>query len=1357
MVDPRPQSSSGRIEMVTTFSVGAAREAALSALKKRGFGEDPIHEEQSNAPQDPHKVTTASAPDHVAEKAHDDHKEKMWAGQSNMLVAVRVRPLRSHDRSKRECIRVLDRKMVVVLDPSSENQNDILRQNRTREKKYAFDHVFEPEDSNEVVYSHTTKFLIDGILNGFNATVFAYGNTGAGKTYTMLGTPEKPGIMMLTLDDLFDDIKAKQNDEAHGVDYKVSVSFLEVYNENIRDLLAVVNGRSDDYLDLREDPLKGPVVAGITEIEASSSKDVMGLLRRGNRNRTQEPTAANKESSRSHAVLQVVVEQRDRAPETGNRMSENTDNSQEVPVMATVRIGKLSLIDLAGSERAAATQNRGARMIEGANINRSLLALGNCINALGEKGGKGTFVPYRDSKLTRLLKDSLGGNCRTVMIANISPSLGSFEETLNTLKYANRAKNIKTNVTRNVLSVNYHISEYVNLITGLKSQIAKLRHQILCQQDKPERDHSRNTQHGRVGTAEREEMSSYRHQIEENFKERMQLRRSLIELEDKNVANSLAVSKRQLQLAEWEQHQQLNNHPSGIGGDNKEFKGNNDRKLGDLSDVETDTEYDSGISDAEGGRVSRNKKHKEREERAGMPDEIRRAIDEVQQMRKAIDRNNAMKRSIAKRLRNNERKSEKFREELTHKITSSEFRELMELEYRIGKLELDNMELEQSRIVHETIVRGKDLTIQKLQLQLAQRDALIAHQQQVLQANDIKDEGLEKHHKDLEYAKENSCMAEGFDTLRSGQFRLMNCASESDLSIPASRGSVQGSIVSNSSACNLHHQLPPSNYSDMETDGSRADSRLSICSTVVPSIPPSPSSGRGSSLGFGVVSPIPYVHTGVEDESAMLETTRELPRNLLNKQSHRKQQNASIAPMPSKHHDDNGKRDGRRRASRHSPLHNPRMMAPKPHTPRRDRRSYPTTTKDRRENERSTREGERRRNRVRRGSRSRSPGSDVNGAEVVRVGKERRRRRRSKEQLSDDGRGGAGMVAQGYGRPQRDESTTGINRRVRRSNNGKHGGPVLAQPQKIASQRNISSKENKVNKARQDGGSSLAKAGGFMVAGGPKTDYENMVDDYGLPRIKEALDLEATTAYIHPNQRTSGGGNVAGGNSNAITDIQTQGAQQAKQKQQLTGLKQRLKKKQQGPSSVEVTANPNHEAVPIEVNLTMDGISIGGTSSNYRPGNDAFHKNESAKEQLSTREVHLQYLDNELVSVINPQDRDQRDSKKRGPDKVAPAPLELDMKIAPAPITEAKVPLPGGNTGVGGTVQPINVASNGQNANPNLDDINDDLRRHENPQISPSSFSSAALVNAGVVAIGYQRQGLHENQRQASSNEVIVS
>jgi kinesin family protein 18/19 len=145
-----------------------------------------------------------------------------------------------------------------------------------------------------------------------------------------------------------------------------------------------------------------------------------------------------------------------------------------------VHVGKLSLIDLAGSERASRTNNRGMRMIEGANINKSLLALGNCINALHENhtSGKNNYVPYRDSKLTRLLKDSLGGNCQTVMIANLGPSIKNFEDTHNTLKYANRAKNIKTSAQRNILSVEYHVSQYTDIINRLKQEVLDLKSQL---------------------------------------------------------------------------------------------------------------------------------------------------------------------------------------------------------------------------------------------------------------------------------------------------------------------------------------------------------------------------------------------------------------------------------------------------------------------------------------------------------------------------------------------------------------------------------------------------------------------------------------------------------------------------------------------------------------------------------------------------------------------------------------------------------------------------------------------------------------------------------------------------------------
>jgi len=169
-----------------------------------------------------------------------------------------------------------------------------------------------------------------------------------------------------------------------------------------------------------------------------------------------EPTGANVVSSRSHAVLQVTVERKDK----------------HQGIQEEIAVSKLSLIDLAGSERASNTNNRGQRLIEGANINKSLLALGNCITLLSEKNEKGgaKHIPYRDSKLTRLLKDSLGGNCRTVMITNVSPGVICFEDTHNTLKYANRAKNIKTAVTRNVLNVEHHMEKYTQIISDLKSE-----------------------------------------------------------------------------------------------------------------------------------------------------------------------------------------------------------------------------------------------------------------------------------------------------------------------------------------------------------------------------------------------------------------------------------------------------------------------------------------------------------------------------------------------------------------------------------------------------------------------------------------------------------------------------------------------------------------------------------------------------------------------------------------------------------------------------------------------------------------------------------------------------------------------
>ncbi len=292
------------------------------------------------------------------------------------------------------------------------------------------------------------------MLDGYNATVFAYGATGCGKTHTITGTVHEPGVIFLTMQELFERISERTEEKVT----EVSLSYLEIYNETIRDLL--VPGGSKQGLMLREDANQAVSVAGLSSHRPQNVQEVMDMIVRGNEYRTMSPTEANATSSRSHAVLQINVSQKDR----------NADVN-EPHTMAT-----LSIIDLAGSERASATKNRGDRLIEGANINKSLLALGSCINALCDPR-KRNHVPYRNSKLTRLLKFSLGGNCKTVMIVCVSPSSQHFDETQNTLRYANRAKNIQTKVTRNVYNVNRHVKDFLVKIDEQMALINELKQQ----------------------------------------------------------------------------------------------------------------------------------------------------------------------------------------------------------------------------------------------------------------------------------------------------------------------------------------------------------------------------------------------------------------------------------------------------------------------------------------------------------------------------------------------------------------------------------------------------------------------------------------------------------------------------------------------------------------------------------------------------------------------------------------------------------------------------------------------------------------------------------------------------------------
>ncbi|KMU77470.1 kinesin-2 subunit [Coccidioides immitis RMSCC 3703] len=305
----------------------------------------------------------------------------------------------------RSVIKVVDDKCL-VFDPPEDNpvhrfsKSVVPNGKRVKDQTFMFDRVFDENTTQGEVYEATTRNLLDSVLDGYNATVFAYGATGCGKTHTITGTTQQPGIIFLTMQELFERIAERSGEKVT----EVSLSYLEIYNETIRDLL--VPATTKGGLMLREDANQSVSVAGLSSHYPQNVQEVMDIIMRGNECRTMSPTDANATSSRSHAVLQINVAQKDR-----------NASINEPHTMAT-----LSIIDLAGSERASATKNRGERLIEGANINKSLLALGSCINALCDPR-KRNHVPYRNSKLTRLLKFSLGGNCKTVMIVCITKTL----------------------------------------------------------------------------------------------------------------------------------------------------------------------------------------------------------------------------------------------------------------------------------------------------------------------------------------------------------------------------------------------------------------------------------------------------------------------------------------------------------------------------------------------------------------------------------------------------------------------------------------------------------------------------------------------------------------------------------------------------------------------------------------------------------------------------------------------------------------------------------------------------------------------------------------------------------------------
>ncbi|CAE7040794.1 KIF3A [Symbiodinium natans] len=361
----------------------------------------------------------------------------------SVLVAVRSRPFNEREKaaSSGECLSF------------QEDTGMTLHREDDKDYRFAFDCVMRPEVAQREVYDRTARPLLHKVLEGYNGCLFAYGQTGSGKTFTMQGSSDQKGIIPTLCSELFSEIK----DCAEKRHITVVCSVLEIYNEKVRDLSV----DSSDDLPIREDSTeggKGIHVEGLTEVQVRSCEEVLDCIAKAQQRRAVGKTNMNEHSSRSHSVVTLRI---------GAYDCDDVDG-------ATLTVSKLHLIDLAGSERQKATGASGDRLKEGAQINLSLSALGNVINALTERTSGGRHVPYRDSKLTRMLQDSLGGNSYTVMICNVSPARINADETLSSLRFAERAKKIENKAVVNRDPKGERILELLQENKALRAKIARL-------------------------------------------------------------------------------------------------------------------------------------------------------------------------------------------------------------------------------------------------------------------------------------------------------------------------------------------------------------------------------------------------------------------------------------------------------------------------------------------------------------------------------------------------------------------------------------------------------------------------------------------------------------------------------------------------------------------------------------------------------------------------------------------------------------------------------------------------------------------------------------------------------------------
>uniref|UniRef100_A0A915L0W3 Kinesin motor domain-containing protein n=1 Tax=Romanomermis culicivorax TaxID=13658 RepID=A0A915L0W3_ROMCU len=355
-------------------------------------------------------------------------------------VIVRCRPANQRENNQEKIINIdTTIGQCSILNPSDR---------KAPPKSFTFDGAYGEDSTTESIYSDIVFPLVENVMEGYNGTIFAYGQTGAGKSFTMQGPEDgglQKGVVPRTFDHVFESAATTS-----GVKFLICASYLEIYNEEVRDLL------SQDYkqrLEVKEHPEKGIYVAGLSLHAANNVQECDDLMKRGLKNRATGATLMNADSSRSHSIFTLHLE-----------MMEIRDDGEHI------KTTKLHMVDLAGSERQAKTGATGDRLKEATKINLSLSALGNVISALVD--GKSTHIPYRDSKLTRLLQDSLGGNTKTIMIACLSPASTNYDETLSTLRYANRAKNIQNKPKINEDPKDALLRQYQEEINRLKMILA---------------------------------------------------------------------------------------------------------------------------------------------------------------------------------------------------------------------------------------------------------------------------------------------------------------------------------------------------------------------------------------------------------------------------------------------------------------------------------------------------------------------------------------------------------------------------------------------------------------------------------------------------------------------------------------------------------------------------------------------------------------------------------------------------------------------------------------------------------------------------------------------------------------------